>query len=330
MRVYVTNINGQSGTSTAQLGQNMVMDIASKLGYRELGIYCYNMATDTPEELSKRIDGVVASLRHGDVVIFQTPTWNTTAFDERLMAKLKLFKIKIVIFIHDVVPLMFSGNYYLMEQTITYYNKADVLIAPSQAMLDVLKDHGLTVKKTMIQGMWDHLSKIPQLEATFLKEIHFPGSPERFSFVKNWNSELPLHLYAWQQVDLPDRVIHHGFLTDEELQLRMSKGGFGLVWMDDHDKSYQKLYCPFKIGTFLASGIPIVVQRGIANQELIENNGLGLVVDSIEQAVEIIQEMTAEDYKEMVTRVREFSSLVRHGYFTKKLLTDAVVMALCD
>ena len=85
MRVYITNINGQSMQSTAQIAQNMVTDIATQLGYRELGIYCYNMNADSEVELSKRLDGIIAGLRHGDVVIFQSPTWNTTAFDEKVM-----------------------------------------------------------------------------------------------------------------------------------------------------------------------------------------------------------------------------------------------------
>lgn len=69
MRVYITNINGQSGQSTAQLCQNTVTDVAISLGYRELGIYCYQIHTDTESELSKRLDGIVSGLRHGDVEI---------------------------------------------------------------------------------------------------------------------------------------------------------------------------------------------------------------------------------------------------------------------
>ncbi|HFU4001687.1 TPA: nucleotide sugar synthetase [Streptococcus suis] len=169
MRIYITNLNGHAAFSTAQICQNMVTDIATTLGYRELGIHAYQMDADTPEELSKRLDGVVAGLRHGDVVIFQTPTWNTTAFDEKLMAKLRAYQIKIVIFIHDVVPLMFAGNYYLMDRTIAYYNQADVIVAPSQQMIDNLKRHGLTVSKTIVQGMWDHPTSVPQLPASFKK-----------------------------------------------------------------------------------------------------------------------------------------------------------------
>lgn len=330
MRVYITNLNGQAGSSTAQHGQNMVTDIASQLGYRELAIHAYRMDTDSPEELSKRLDGIVAGLRHGDVVIFQTPTWNTTAFDERLMAKLRAYKIKIVIFIHDVVPLMFAGNYYLMDRTIAYYNQADVIVAPSQEMIDVLREHGLKVQKTLVQGMWDHPTAAPMQAAQYKPLIHFPGSPERFSFIQSWSHDVTINLYAHQEVDLPASVHHFPYRPAEQLLMEMSAGGFGLVWMDDHDKGYQKLYCPYKLGTFLAAGIPVIVQRGIANQAIIEKNGLGLVVDSLEEAVEKIKGMLESDYQILVGAVRAFNPLLRQGYFTRRLLTEAVFQALCN
>lgn len=330
MRVYITNINGQSGQSTAQLCQNMVTDVATTLGYRELGIYCYQMKVDSDEELSKRLDGIVAGIRHGDVVIFQTPTWNTTAFDIRLMDKLKLYNVKIVIFIHDVVPLMFSGNFYLMEYTIDYYNKADVIIAPSQAMIDQLREYGLTVEKTVVQGMWDHPTNAPMSEAAFKKEIHFPGSPSRFSFVKEWSYDIPLKLYTWQNEELPQMVERLSYRPDEQLLMEMSQGGFGLVWMDDHDKGYQKLYCPYKLGAFLAAGIPVIVQEGIANQEIIENNKLGFVVKTLDEAIEKIEALDEAQYQDLVRSVRQFNPILRQGYFTRRLLTEGVFQALCD
>ncbi|TFU97644.1 nucleotide sugar synthetase-like protein [Streptococcus cuniculi] len=324
----MTNINGLAGT--ASMAQNMVTDIATRLGFRELGIYCYQMAADSPAELSKRLDGIVAGLHHGDVVIFQTPTWNTTAFDEKVMDKLRQYRIKIVIFIHDVVPLMFAGNFYLMDRTIAYYNKADLIVAPSQEMIDALRGYGLTVEKTLIQGMWDHPTTVTSYPATLKREIHFPGDPERFSFVKSWNYEVPLQLYSRRAEQLPEQVRHVSYLPDEQLLLELSKGGFGLVWMDDRDKGYQKLYCPHKLGSFLAAGIPVFVQKGIANQAIIENNQLGFVVESLEEVVEVIQGMTEATYQEMVERVRQFNPLLREGYFTRRLLTNAVFEVLCD
>lgn len=330
MRIYITNLNGHAAQSTAQICQNTVCDLAHELGYRELGIYSYPMQTDTPAELDKRLDGIIAGLRPDDVVIFQTPTWNTTAFDDKLMQKLRAYQARVILFIHDVVPLMFQGNEYLMEQTIHYYNQAEVLIAPSQVMIDTLVQHGLTVSKTLVQGMWDHPTQAPLLPARFQKVLHFPGSPERFQFVTTWDYSVPLKVYTRQAFSHGDQVTALAYRPDEQLLIELSQGGFGLVWMDDHDKGYQGLYCPYKLGTFLAAGIPVVVQRGLANLEWIEKNGLGLVVDTLEEACSAIEALTEADYLALVQRVRRFNPLLRQGLLTKRLLTEAVCKALCD
>ena len=62
-------------------------------------------------------------------------------------------QVKIVCFIHDVVPLMFDSNYYLMKDYMHMYNLSDVLIVPSEQMKERLIEEGLTTKKILIQGM---------------------------------------------------------------------------------------------------------------------------------------------------------------------------------
>ncbi|MTV47163.1 hypothetical protein GM528_12600, partial [Streptococcus pneumoniae] len=82
---------------------------------REVGIYFYNIASDSPSEMNKRLDGIMASISIGDILVFQSPTWNGFEFDRLLFDKLKDMQVKIICFIHDVVPLMFDSNYYLMK-----------------------------------------------------------------------------------------------------------------------------------------------------------------------------------------------------------------------
>ena len=77
MKVHITNIYGHSSVSTDLKAQNRTADIARKvLNFNELGIYSYNVNADSTEMLSKRLDGIIASVGHGDIVVFQYPTWN--------------------------------------------------------------------------------------------------------------------------------------------------------------------------------------------------------------------------------------------------------------
>ena len=90
-KVHITNLYGMAGDSTVILAQNAVTDIARALqGIEKIGIYFYNISTDSPRERSKRLDGIMASISFGDIVIFQSPTWNGWEFDAEFVAKLKI------------------------------------------------------------------------------------------------------------------------------------------------------------------------------------------------------------------------------------------------
>ena len=85
-----------------------------------------------------------------------------------------------------------------------------------------------------------------------------------------------------------------------------------------------KLNASYKIGTYLAAGIPVIVSSSKAEKDIILHKNLGLVVDSLDEAVAKVKSMTEEQYNQMKRNVDEFGKLLRGGYFTKKLLTDAV------
>ncbi|MTV97518.1 beta-1,6-galactofuranosyltransferase, partial [Streptococcus pneumoniae] len=56
--------------------------------------------------------------------------------------------------------------------------------------------------------------------------------------------------------------------------------------------------------------------------------GLGYVVDSLEEANRLVEETTVEVYQQMVENVSKVSYALKEGYFTKKLLIDAVMQLL--
>ncbi|MEI4408048.1 nucleotide sugar synthetase-like protein, partial [Streptococcus agalactiae] len=63
-------------------------------------------------------------------------------------------------------------------------------------------------------------------------------------------------------------------------------------------------------------------------QDIIEKNNLGFIIEKIDDISNIVESTTEEEYMEIVSDVRRFNPLVRQGYFTRKLLTDAVFSAL--
>lgn len=105
MNVHVTNIYGFSPTSVVLISQHEVRNIARNLGFNELAVYIYDSSNEPMNELSSRYDGIIARVSPGDVVFFQSPTWNGVDWDNGLVDKLKAYGCRVVMFIQDVQPL---------------------------------------------------------------------------------------------------------------------------------------------------------------------------------------------------------------------------------
>ena len=90
MRVHFTNLFGQSPRSVALIAQNDTMKIAKELGANELAIYFYDNSQESSGELNSRLDGIVAGVSYGDIVFFQSPSWNSVAWDTSLLHKFRL------------------------------------------------------------------------------------------------------------------------------------------------------------------------------------------------------------------------------------------------
>ncbi len=328
MKVFITCTNGLAGA--AQDAQEMVSHVGHQLGFRNMGIYVYDSRNESYESLSSRYDGIIASISAGDIVFFQHPTWNQLKFEEGLIDRIKAYGGRIVIVVHDVEALMIESSRFMLGYVIGLFNSAEVLVVPSYAMKAFLQDNGIREDmKFVVQELWDYITDIRFPQAPrFQREIHFAGSPSKFLFPQQWNYDVPLKVYTAEQCT-GKNVQVMGWMVPDSLLLELSKGGFGLVWYgNDYWHQYMKYNNTIKLSAYLAAGIPVIVPRGISNQYLIEENQLGMVVDSLDEAVERVGNMKETEYQEYVGQVRNFAPLLRNGYFIKKFLIDAIQMLL--
>ena len=327
MHTHITCLYGHAYTSTAMLAQIATADSAKEMGFDKVPVYSYPVEADSESELRTRLDGIFSGVGFGDFIVLQYPTWNNVEFDQAIIRKLRAYpRLKIAIYIHDVLPLMFEPNAYLMPTMIEIYNMADVLIVPTEAMYQRLRQEGLQVDRYVVQEMWDHPIDLDLDRPEFIRQFHFAGDVNKFNFAKNWQSNLPLRVYSRDpETALPDQVITCGFMRDTELIVNLAKGGFGLVWADDdHINEYFKLCITHKLGTYLAAGIPVVVPRHLSNHDIIEANHLGLVADSLEEAQDYVANISAEDYDDLVDHVDRYRPLITQGFYTKRVLTEAI------
>lgn len=189
----------------------------------------------------------------------------------------------------------------------------------------MLVEHGLKVKKYLVQKMFDYPVSGSLNKPEFQKKMIFTGAPSRFTFIDDWKYDTLLSLYTREELDVTGKNIQlNGYQSELGLLSQMSQGGFGLVWSSEKAKEYYYCVMPYKLGNFLAAGIPVIVERGIAPAKAIEKNHLGFVVDCLEEASQRVQSCTPQQYNEMVENIFHFNFLIKDGYFTKKLLLDAI------
>lgn len=328
MKIDITNIYGMSMESTAQVAQNKMALLARQQGANELGIYRYDVSSDSPEQLRTRIDGINASLQANDILIFQLPTWNGLEFETAYFNQAKVYGAKIVFFIQDVPPLMFKANYDdWMQPYVNFFNQADLLILPTPAMEEKLKEFGLTTP-AVYQRLWDHPTDYEPPHAEFARELAFLGSQSRFPFTKDWQAQTKLLLFSRNAEVQPDQNIELAGFYPDDLLLRALDRGFGLCWSIDtpeqEERKYSHLNVSYKLSTYLAAGLPVVANADISAADIIEKHHLGFLAHDLAEADRLVQECTEEEYRDMADHAWRYGYLLRNGYVFKRILNEVV------
>jgi hypothetical protein len=326
MKKYITNLYGHKTSSTAMQAQNLVTTIAKQEGYSEIKIGPYFIKNETENDRLKIIEGILSGVSYDSMVVVQMPTWYGIAFDELLLQSIRTRVEKLIIFVHDFVPLMFLNNAYLFDRYLSAYNLSDLIILPSQKMEEVLVMHGL-ISPVVYQGIWDFLDQDYPLEKPeYKKVIKFSGNMDRFPFVKKWNKTIPLEVFSEGSLPQTSSAILKGWLKSGELLKALNEGGFGLVWSDNienqNEKEYSEMNASFKFSTYLAAGLPIIVNEGLAKENFVREYQLGCVVSNLDQAVEYVQNISIDEYDTLVENVKQVGLLIKDGFFTRKLLSQ--------
>lgn len=110
MNVHITNIYGFIQNQDLKKKQNLYADAGHVLGFKEMGIFNFDVSTDTESELSKRLDGIISSLQFNDLVFVQLPTGNGEHYDNLLINKLRAYNTKICVLLHEQIEYEYILN----------------------------------------------------------------------------------------------------------------------------------------------------------------------------------------------------------------------------
>lgn len=281
-------------------------------------------------------------IRHGDIIIVQHPY-------EGIQAGLKYIPLiqnngaKVICLIHDIRALRDS-----IDESSSFLTKnksnsseikmlaiCDYVIAHNKAMKQYLVNQlNIDAKKIHILGIFDYLCTNVNKDRKFDRSIAIAGNLNKskckylYSMLESKEIKVPLHLYGPNYEGDFKGVNYHGVISPNELPSLM-EGSFGLVWDGDGIDGcggvageYLKYNNPHKCSLYLAAGVPVIIWKQAALAPFIEENGVGIIVNNLYEAIEIISNMTKDQYFIYKKKVEEVRRLIISGHYFKNVIME--------
>ena len=311
--------------------------IMTDMGFQNLGLQQsrhHNMVFDFFYTFTSVMKGVM-SLHRGDTLVIQYPM---KKYYEFVCDMAHRKGVKVVTVIHDLG--CFRRKKLTVEREMERLAHSVALIVHNPTMHKWLKDHGYQGEMQII-GLFDYLSPAPITSkrqapnAPGEYSIFFAGSltTKHNEFIYMLPEQLKGHKFylygAGFREDLAkEELVYKGFAADYEL-MENNLGDFGLSWYGESLTEgkgmigeYMAYNNPHKILLYLRCNAPVIIGKTAALAPFIEENGIGICVDTLENLGEVLEKVTLEDYKRMQKNVKAMSDKIASGYFFRTAFTE--------
>ncbi len=252
-----------------------------------------------------------------------------------ILEKVKQKKhIKLAFLIHDLDSLrkLFlnaQDDFEYMDHKM--YDISDYIIAHNDCMIDYLVTQGVKREKIHNLHIFDYLCESNNT-IKFDRSVSIAGNldEKKSNYLAKLKDIKAVHfdLYGVHLNEdiLASNITYHGAFPPDEINNQLYSG-FGLVWdgssiekCDGNTGEYLKYNNPHKLSLYLVSGIPVVIWKEAAEAKFVEEHGLGITVNSLDELGEKFASLSEEEYFEMVKNVAVVSNRLKNGYY----LTQAI------
>lgn len=312
-----------------------IMDLLCNQGYK-----CVVSLPTNANKLFKLLDipilifTILFKIRKNGVLIYFVPS-NLQRI--KLLAFFKrIIKYRLICFINDVESLRVPKNNECTQREINGIKVADIILVPNNNSKDILSTE-FHFKNHMIPvHVWDYLyDKCPTPKiATHYQDlpIALAGNFHFFPYLKELN-KITCNFKIWGEKTVyiqQENLIFMGTQTPEGLINDIIDCSWGLVWYGESIESctgelsnYIKFCNSHKCGLYLAAGIPLIVWKESGMAHFVNENKVGICVESLYEAESIIKGMNDEDYNKYRDNARRIGENIRHGHYFLEALKKA-------
>lgn len=139
--------------------------------------------------------------------------------------------------------------------------------------------------------------------------------------LSSWNLTIIGNKDGLQGLQENPHIKYKGFMPSEDF-ISQIDADFGLVWdgdsldtcSGDYGK-YLRWNSPHKVSFCLRAGLPIIIWKEAAVASIIEQEGIGIAINSLKELKDIFKNLSKEDLSRMKANVREMAQKLNEGYF---------------
>ncbi|TYC47758.1 hypothetical protein ESZ50_11460 [Weissella muntiaci] len=334
---WITKINTVETSGALYKPNQMVAEIAETIGFKVINYYNVPNMMPSYTIMDTYISAWFGMVRPGDLVVVQFPDRMLNyQYFPRLMEYLhKIDEVKIVAFVHDIPTYFEEETYFSENRWLQALRGFDALIVHNEKMANQLRQDGVDVPMVKL-GVFDFLYDGPVQEKHFDTKAYLVTGRRVKDLVRMTNN-LTTKFEIFGNVDKQkqDNLIYRGSHPEEKIIAEID-GGFGIVSitggmnLSNSWNFYGTLNNPFKLSFYLAAGIPIVVGKDSAHAMWIENENIGLAVDSMAELDHKLNNLSEVDYLKMIDNVKPIRDSVISGFFTKRALLEVIAILRVD
>ncbi len=273
--------------------------ILASNGYVNIGLPAKNIQNRLLGKIYNALSFYTGALRmpKNGIFFMQFPV----SMDKRQMKWAKAKGNRVVLIIHDLNLLRQSS-----QNSIEVLKDADLLIVHTPAMKKWIEDNNINKNIEVLQ-IFDYLDSVKsKIEDEQGYRVAFAGNLGKSGFLKDLKgcSELKYRLFGigGENLELKENVIYCGCFPPYDLANHLDSH-FGLVWDGDSldecsgtTGTYLRYISPHKLSMYLSAGLPVIVWRQSAMAEFVENNKVGISVDSLSDIPSYLASITEKEY----------------------------------
>ncbi|GHP12978.1 hypothetical protein YK48G_04030 [Lentilactobacillus fungorum] len=331
MNYVVEPINNFAWDATVKPRYDVAAFLVS-VGWRRLKLPMFYRLSQA--EARQYIRQAVSQFKPGDVVLWQTPTYNSYwPYESEFVKAAHTYGVKVIALVHDVDVLRGLGAE--VGSLPEFLNQFDCLINLSSRLNKLLAEWGVNVPM-VTRGPWDYLVKGPVTGTKlFTKNVYYTGNltVKKSHFLDELPSNVQLKVYGDKPAErsFKPNLEWLGTAQPDHLPSRLNDG-FGLVWDGEINPLSANKYGTYlaynwshKLSAYLAAGIPVIVWRQSHAAKFVTSNGLGLAIDNLNELAPALAKVTQRQYQGYLDHIQPFSQRIREGFYIIQATSEALL-----